>query len=77
MRVSQSVLPQCLAYDPDDIHKSAIFEKPARGGGDTIVAHLSYLSPPQEQFYGIEAIFKDGCGNWFSMTQRSAAQTPG
>lgn len=24
---------------------------------------------PREQFYGIEAIITDGCGNWFSMTQ--------
>ncbi len=24
---------------------------------------------PREQFYGIEAIVTDGCGNWFSMTQ--------
>ncbi len=38
---------------------------------------VEFVSPPQEQFYGIEAIFKDGCGNWFSMTQRSAAQTAG
>jgi catechol 2,3-dioxygenase-like lactoylglutathione lyase family enzyme len=31
---------------------------------------VEFVSPPQEQFYGIEAVFKDGCGNWFSMTQR-------
>ena len=30
---------------------------------------VEFVSPPQEQPYGIEAIFKDGCGNWFSMTQ--------
>ena len=24
---------------------------------------------PKEQFYGIEAIITDDCGNWFSMTQ--------
>ncbi len=28
-----------------------------------------FNSPPKEQFYGIEAIITDGCGNWFSMTQ--------
>ena len=22
-----------------------------------------------EEFYGIEAIFRDGCGNWFSLTE--------
>jgi catechol 2,3-dioxygenase-like lactoylglutathione lyase family enzyme len=28
-----------------------------------------FKSAPKEQFYGIEAIITDGCGNWFSMTQ--------
>lgn len=27
------------------------------------------LTEPKEQFYGIECAVKDGCGNWFSMTQ--------
>lgn len=27
------------------------------------------ISEPKEQFYGIECILRDGCGNWFSMTQ--------
>jgi catechol 2,3-dioxygenase-like lactoylglutathione lyase family enzyme len=27
------------------------------------------LTEPKEQFYGIECVIKDGCGNWFSMTQ--------
>jgi catechol 2,3-dioxygenase-like lactoylglutathione lyase family enzyme len=27
------------------------------------------ISEPKEQFYGIECIMKDGCGNWFSMTE--------
>ncbi len=27
------------------------------------------IAEPKEQFYGIECIMKDGCGNWFSMTQ--------
>ena len=30
---------------------------------------VHFNSPPKEQFYGIEAIITDGCGNWFSMTQ--------
>ncbi len=34
---------------------------------------IEFNSPPQQQFYGIEATFKDGCGNWFSLTQRAAA----
>jgi len=31
---------------------------------------VHFKSEPKEQFYGIEAILTDGCGNWFSMTQR-------
>jgi catechol 2,3-dioxygenase-like lactoylglutathione lyase family enzyme len=30
---------------------------------------VEFLSPPKEQFYGIEAVFRDPFGNWFSMTQ--------
>ena len=31
---------------------------------------VEFVSPPREQFYGIEAIVKDNSGNWFSLTQR-------
>ena len=30
---------------------------------------VQFKCEPKEQFYGIEAIITDGCGNWFSMTQ--------
>jgi catechol 2,3-dioxygenase-like lactoylglutathione lyase family enzyme len=30
---------------------------------------VPFSSPPKEQFYGIEAIFNDPFGNWFSLTQ--------
>ncbi|HTQ63344.1 MAG TPA: VOC family protein [Puia sp.] len=30
---------------------------------------VQFKSEPKEQFYGIEAVITDGCGNWFSMTQ--------
>ncbi len=30
---------------------------------------VAFKSEPKEQFYGIEAVVTDGCGNWFSMTQ--------
>jgi catechol 2,3-dioxygenase-like lactoylglutathione lyase family enzyme len=30
---------------------------------------VEFMSPPEEKFYGIEAIFKDNSGNWFSLTQ--------
>jgi catechol 2,3-dioxygenase-like lactoylglutathione lyase family enzyme len=28
-----------------------------------------FKSEPREQFYGIEAVVTDSCGNWFSVTQ--------
>ena len=30
---------------------------------------VQFKSEPREQFYGIEAVMFDGCGNWFSVTQ--------
>jgi catechol 2,3-dioxygenase-like lactoylglutathione lyase family enzyme len=30
---------------------------------------VTFKSEPTQQFYGMEAIILDGCGNWFSMTQ--------
>jgi catechol 2,3-dioxygenase-like lactoylglutathione lyase family enzyme len=30
---------------------------------------VHFKSEPREQFYGIECIVTDGCGNWFSLTQ--------
>jgi predicted enzyme related to lactoylglutathione lyase len=31
---------------------------------------VEFMSPPADRFYGIEALFKDNSGNWFSMCQR-------
>ena len=31
---------------------------------------VEFTSPPQEQFYGIEATLRDNSGNWYSLTQR-------
>lgn len=30
---------------------------------------VEFKSEPKEQFYGVEVIVTDGCGNWFSMTE--------
>jgi predicted enzyme related to lactoylglutathione lyase len=30
---------------------------------------VEFMSPPAERPYGIEALFKDNSGNWFSLTQ--------
>jgi catechol 2,3-dioxygenase-like lactoylglutathione lyase family enzyme len=32
---------------------------------------VEFIGPPEERFYGIEAIGKDNSGNWFSMTQHT------
>ena len=31
---------------------------------------VQFQGPPEDKFYGIEAIFQDNSGNWFSLTQR-------
>ncbi|MGA2766297.1 MAG: VOC family protein [Spirochaetia bacterium] len=33
---------------------------------------IEFLKKPTKEFYGIEALFLDGCGNWFSLTERPA-----
>ncbi|HKD14796.1 MAG TPA: VOC family protein [Candidatus Angelobacter sp.] len=30
---------------------------------------VEFLAPPKEEFYGIQAVFRDPFGNWFSLTQ--------
>lgn len=30
---------------------------------------VTFRGEPKEQFYGIEVVVYDGCGNWFSMVQ--------
>jgi len=32
---------------------------------------VQFISEPAERPYGIEAVFKDNSGNWFSLTQPS------
>jgi catechol 2,3-dioxygenase-like lactoylglutathione lyase family enzyme len=31
---------------------------------------VHFRSEPEERFYGVEAMFQDDSGNWFSLTQR-------
>ena len=35
---------------------------------------VQFAGAPEDRFYGVEAIMKDGLGNWFSMTQPKAWQ---
>lgn len=48
------------AFEVDDYRKS-YEELKAKG--------VQFASAPEERFYGIEAIMKDGVGNFFSVTQ--------
>jgi catechol 2,3-dioxygenase-like lactoylglutathione lyase family enzyme len=48
-------------FETDDINGD--YERLSRQG-------VEFVSPPEERFYGIEAIVKDNSGNWFSLTQR-------
>ena len=32
---------------------------------------VEFTRPPERQFYGMEALFKDNSGNWFSLGQRT------
>ena len=48
-------------FETDDIY--ADHERLSKQG-------VEFVSPPEEKFYGIEAIVKDNSGNWFSLTQR-------
>jgi catechol 2,3-dioxygenase-like lactoylglutathione lyase family enzyme len=48
-------------FETDDC-RATYAELKARG--------VEFRGPPEERFYGIEAVGKDNSGNWFSMTQR-------
>jgi catechol 2,3-dioxygenase-like lactoylglutathione lyase family enzyme len=50
------------AFHTDDCH-AAYRELSERG--------VIFIQEPQERPYGIEAIFRDDSGNWFSLTERS------
>jgi catechol 2,3-dioxygenase-like lactoylglutathione lyase family enzyme len=63
-------------------HVRALLEKDAMSGGvwetddcqktyeELKAKGIEFIKPPTKEFYGIEAVFRDGCGNWFSLTER-------
>ena len=72
---------------PQDVETiSALVKKGAFGAGvfETADCNKTYeelkakgvefLYPPKDQFYGIETVFRDPFGNWFSMTQPKNTQ---
>lgn len=70
-------------YKDEDVRKAfkLLLDKGAMGAGvfytpdcratyeELKAKGVVFRSEPKEQFYGIEAVMTDGCGNWFSMTQ--------
>ena len=48
-------------FETDDLYGD--YERLSKHG-------VEFVSPPTEQFYGVEAVVKDNSGNWFSLTQR-------
>lgn len=48
-------------FATSDVHKT-YEELTARG--------VHFKQPPTDRFYGIEALFSDDSGNWFSLTQQ-------
>ena len=65
-------------------HLKALLERNAMGGGvwetddcqatfnDLKAKGVTFTKEPTKEFYGTEALFHDGCGNWFSLTQHEA-----
>jgi predicted enzyme related to lactoylglutathione lyase len=53
------------AFNTDDCRKT-YEELKSRG--------VEFISAPAERPYGIEAVFRDNSGNWFSLTQPSEGQ---
>ena len=47
-------------FDTADCHKT-YEELRAKG--------VEFLAPPKEEFYGVQAVFRDPFGNWFSLTE--------
>jgi catechol 2,3-dioxygenase-like lactoylglutathione lyase family enzyme len=77
-----SPLHEGMGYDEETKNAfKVLLDKNALGAGVlyTPDCHATYAelktkgvvfkSEPKEQFYGIEAVVTDSCGNWFSMTQ--------
>ena len=68
-------------------HYMALLEAEAMGAGvwecddcqksyDELSAKgIAFSKKPTREFYGIEALFKDGCGNWFSLTEHPRDST--
>jgi len=64
--VQKGALGAGVFYTPDC---RATYEELKRRG-------VEFMSPPEEKFYGTEALLKDNSGNWFSMSTPGGAPSP-
>jgi catechol 2,3-dioxygenase-like lactoylglutathione lyase family enzyme len=75
--------PAAPMFDEDLIpHVRALLARNSLGGGvwetpncreafeELKAKGVVFTKEPTEEFYGTEALFLDGCGNWFSLSQR-------
>jgi len=65
-------------------HLKALLAKNSLGGGVWETSNcretfeqlkskgVVFTKEPTDEFYGTEALFLDGCGNWFSLTERKS-----
>ncbi len=74
--------PNPPMFDPEQSKLvRSLLEKNAMGGGvweadncektyqELKGKGIEFIKTPTKEFYGIEALFRDGCGNWFSLTE--------
>ena len=70
-------------------HVRALLEKDAMGGGvweaddcqktyeDLRAKGIEFTKPPTKEFYGVEALFKDGCGNCLAISRPKSSSWAG
>lgn len=76
-----AVQPSMMMQESVAAHLRGILEQGMMGAGvfettDCRATHkeltakgVTFTQEPQDRPYGVEAVFTDGCGNWFSLTQ--------
>jgi catechol 2,3-dioxygenase-like lactoylglutathione lyase family enzyme len=84
------VLADCrMGHDPESAGQlRALVAKGALGPGvleaddcqktyeELVARGVTFVQEPTERFYGIEALFRDDSGNWFSLTERTNGTPP-
>jgi len=68
---SQDMIPHVRALLDQDAMSGGVWEADdcQKTYEELTARGVESMKPPTKEFYGIEALFKDGCGNWFSLTE--------